>query len=301
MNIAVTYATPFGNNKLLAGLSDGRIIAVDPESHEERGGFRNTSVSFLHADERSETIVSANTHGGIAMLKFDGSIISSFSWKRMIRQFMELSDNTWMGIDSERNGILWREHPKESMMASVMYDESEIDYMDQAALTKDGFLVTRCALDWKVRDAKTMKVTAEFDPIDGMMLHQPIGEIGLSENGLYYYCYWDDFILFDTMTGKEINQFEAKHFPTCSAISNDGWLLALGGEDGWVGIIDDNGDLTVDEKPGVNDISSVTFNETFSFLSWVDSEGGAGLISVDTGKEIISRDRVLSLLLGAGM
>ncbi len=144
-------------------------------------------------------------------------------------------------------------------------------------------------------DRNTAAVVAWRQPIHGMELDYLVGYVGLSAGGRYYFTYWDDYLVIDTLTGEEMRR-ESILFPVrTAALSADGSMLLVAGESAELACVGTNGEaLWRRELP--RPVASVALHDSNLFAMYVDCDGECGAVSCADGRTMVQPAEIAELL-----
>jgi hypothetical protein len=159
------------------------------------------------------------------------------------------------------------------------------------ALSADSTRVTLLdGFAWAVWSPGDGTVSEWNRPVRGLQLDYLSGDTGLSADGRFYYVYWDDYLAIDTMENRVLRQHSIALHPQTTAISQNGEMLAIGGEEGEFVAVNAAGETTFQETPGHGPIVNVSVGADGSLASFVDSEGRCGVVDLRAGRLLVEPD-----------
>lgn len=267
---------------LLAGLDDGRIIAITP--HSERVICTMNAPIASIAVTADETALIASDAGGAVEYRMlsDGRLNLALSWRNKIKAAAPLDVDRHVGVDSRGQFLLWTRD------GDAFHPQALRENISNLVVREDGLVVLTLGLRWLLWDPFVNAFTRPFATVDGMRLSQQNGSTGLSRNGRFFYVYWDDFLLFDAATGALRREGRSPWYVLSTSLSDDGCLLLMGGKNGWVGAVDDHDELVLDVRVGEDDVDDVVLSRDGQFAAWRDRIGRAGLLEVGSGRAILA-------------
>ncbi|HEV7240035.1 MAG TPA: hypothetical protein VGQ36_12420 [Thermoanaerobaculia bacterium] len=259
---------------LLAGFDDGRVVAVAAGT-ERVICTMNAPVESLAVTADQTTVIATDTAGAVEYRALaDGRLELSLSWANKIKVAAALDADRHAGVDSKGNFVLW------SRDGGAFVSTALRNNISGMAVREDGLVVLTRALRWLLWDPFTSAFTQPFETVDGMRLSQQNGTAGVSRNGRFFYVYWDDFLLFDAVTGAPLREGRSAWYVHTTSLSDDGRLLLMGGKAGWLGAVDDKDELVLDLRVGEDDVHDVVLSPDGRLGAWRDRAGRAGLIDV---------------------
>jgi hypothetical protein len=234
----------------------------------------------------AELRVGAEDHLELCRELPDGSI-ATVSEGRKLRHWIQTQ------IPSSQDGLLTGFEPGVSASAH----DFAIDSKGAGGVTLlDGFAygLWNAPTDPASGDRDTAAV-AWREPIHGMELDYLAGYVGLSAGGRYYFTYWDDYLVIDTVTGEEIRRESILFTARTAALSADGSMLLVAGENAELACVGADGQaLWRRELP--RPVATVALHDSNLFAMYVDCAGECGAVSCADGRTIAHPTEIAELL-----
>lgn len=280
---------------------DGAVFRFDAGSSQFLKIFDQATVRRLSVSREGSLLFAADPSGEVSIRHTeDGSVFEQFRCPNAVKKGAILGPHEYMTVDVQRSGFLWTLDEDGALASTpICSDGSTPIPFDGFGISADGMRMTLLsALKWMIWDRKSNSVIATHRPIDGMQLMYLDGIVGLSHSGAFYFIYWDDYMVFETGSGHELRSYPIRNHAICGALSDDGRLLAVGGDVGDLLVLDPNGKTVVDLRPAPKDeaIVQVDIGADGALVGWVDRAGGFGLVDTSTGQEALDRSRAMELL-----
>lgn len=133
-------------------------------------------------------------------------------------------------------------------------------------------------------------------PVDPRGLVYDDGCVGLSACGRVFYTYWDDFLLFDVRSGRELHRGPTPHHAIAAHLTAGARRLALGTAEGEVIVTTAKGREVSRARPTAGRIRSLHMDAAGRVVAWRDHEGRAGVLDGAAGREILTADQVAAIV-----
>jgi len=287
--------------RLLIGTTAGRVVAcaIHQALVVAFNGLEGDAIHALCASEDGRLVMAADAQGRVAVWdRATQTLLDTFHSPQPVVQGSTLGAHHYLTLDNRRRGTIWARHAEGHMVPVPFCDEQvEPCPFDQFGVSDEGArVVLRSAFQWSVWDLHTRTVTETHKPVDGLRLDYMSGDIGLSPNGQFYYTYWDDYLVIDTVSGAVVRELPVIMDPMTSALSNDGRILVVGGRSGEVAGVASDGAVLFKEKLAEGPVQHVSLNANGRLATFVDDTGVAGCLNVEAGRLVLDQARIRTVL-----
>lgn len=288
--------------RLLVGTSEGRVFtssAHNGKVKREFKGLEGSAIRSLYWAENCSLVMASDIRGRVVIWEWKNlTIIDEFSSPYPVVQCAAFRLHHYLTLDNHRCGTIWTQGIDSHLISTPICEkDDEQCFFDQFSICEDGAkVVLRNGFQWRIWALNTHSTIATHEPVDGMQLDYLSGDIGLSNNGEYFYVYWDDYIVFDTSNEDVLREHPILIDPQSTALSDNGQFLVIGGEEGDVVILGPEGNIIFEKKVAEDPIQNVGISSDGRFTTFVDDEGGCGCIDVLTGTLLLDRDKMKKAL-----
>jgi len=283
--------------RVLVGTAAGRVFECAADRLADRRdfvGLEGSSIQALSTSIDGHLLMASDATGNaLVWERNSGEIIDALRATHPIVQGAVVGPHDYLTLDNRRHGLIWKLGDAAELVSAPMTERPEVPCgFDRFGISDDGKrIVLLSGFQWMVWNREQGVVTERHEPVDGMQLIYMSGDIGLSKNGRFYYVYWDDYSVIDTVDGRELWTHPISIHLQASALSDDGQLLVVGSRDGGqVVVIGPDGKAVVDRRPAVGAVMQVSISTNGSLVTFVDMEGGGGCIQVPSGEVVLDRD-----------
>jgi len=290
-----------GGRRILAGAQSGRVLlfsAVDPGDRAEFKGLEGHAIRSLCISAGGGLIVAFNAAGrGLVWDRERRAAIDEVGNAGAVIQCAASGPGDYITLNNRGAGTIWSGVPG-TLEAEPVSDASGVPLeFERFGLSEDGRRLTLLdGFRWRVWDRDTRAITASHRPIHGLAVTNLSGDMGLSANGRFYYAYWDACLVMDTTGASVVREHDVVVGPVSSALSDDGRVLVIGGEEGVVVVAGPDGKTIFDDAPGASTILQVSVGATGRLATFVDAAGGAGCIDIETASLLIRRERMAEII-----
>ncbi len=272
--------------RVLAGTGDGRVLewVLDlwPQGRAF-SGLEGSAVRALWASAGGALRMGTAEDGRVAVWDGrDGQLLASVECERPIRQCAAIGGGKFLLLEDAGFARVWS--PGKPLSGPIQDTPGKVGRYGQTGVSVEtGRMVLLTAFRWTVRNTETGTELDRHTALDGMDLNNADGLTGLSNNGLYYFIYWDDFAVFDIAEKRQLRSLDRPMQADAAALSDDGRRLAVGAESGRLVVIEPDGGLLVDTTPGRAPIAQVAVNHDGSVAAFLDLAGEGGAIDTTAG------------------
>jgi hypothetical protein len=303
MKHEVTHTAIVGSGPaMLVGTAAGQVmecaIGAAP-SPRPFTGLEGSVITSLSISASGTVVMAGDAAGNVRVWnRDDGAIVDAWRGEYATVQCAMLGPREYLTVDQRRNGRIWRPGANGGVEASAVVQRlGEACQFDRfAAGPGEDRVVLLSGFRWMVWDRRENSVTEEHEPVEGLKLVYMAGQVGLSSNGQFYFVYWDDYTVIDTVAGRELWTRDILLSPTAAVISGDAQVLMLGGPKGKIFAVGPDGESTTEIQFGEAAIREVALSADGRIATFVNSQGAAGVIDVPRRRVILSPEELDGLL-----
>jgi len=265
------------HQRILGGTDDGRIFEWTlgvPEPRRVCGGLEGSAVLALWTSSGGLVRTGTAVDGRVAVWDGPaGQLAATLHCERPVKQCVPAEKGRYLLLEDTGLARLWS--PGETLSDPILDKPGRLGRYGRAGVS-DGLIVLLTSFRWTVWNAATGKEQDRHTALDGMDLNNVDGLTGLSDNGRYYFIYWDDYSVFDTREKRRIRSLRRPMEAVVAALSDDGSRLIVGAESGRVAVIEPEGRLLTDVHPWGAPITQVAVNADGSVAAFLDAKGQCG-------------------------
>ena len=212
-------------------------------------------------------------------------LLCEFKHQSTVHQCLPITKDSYITVDEWRCGLLW----KVTNDGSIVTIGNKVDAC--AVLPGNNEIVCQDNFNLSIWNIGKEQEIKKYSVIDSWYFDQLSGELKLSKNGKYFFIYWDEGLVFDTLTGEIAYKFPAEYYPpACINISDSGDRTAVGTYDGKF-VVMENGSSILLYKEFDSEIVFSDMTPDGRLVSCLNGNGG-GIYDLDTGKLLMDCDRI---------
>lgn len=299
MTIPVTSILPRSEESIVV-IGDERgiisILGMDGTVVSRLEQLAGAPITSLAVSQDGALLMASNRDGGMAVWKHgEGEVADEFRAEHGAVQCLVLAPHNYVTV-ARSEGTRWSASPIGGVMPEPIAGTGPVPLTVHAVAAAGNYLLLLSGFTCILWDHRRKVIADSFTPVDASAFLYTDGDVGISAGGKFFYIYWDDFLLFDVAAQRLVRRHPILTQAISTTLSGDGQRLAIGGRHGLITIMGVNDRAMIETAPANSDIVRLAITSDAGMLGFIDTEGNAGVIAVETGDVLLGSERIATAL-----